>query len=144
MPVQNSDVPSISSDKWIKLAHLHELQSVQTRGGCYKINPLTTLPQFTPGENYYSGSLVQKVEHEVPIETVDQYFQLLFTPEIMEVFVRNTNSFAQSTHEMHWNVLTVPEFKTFMSVCLYLGIVKYPSKMDAWSDNKFYGSNWVQ
>lgn len=80
MPVENSEVPTISSDKWIKMAHLHELQSVETRGGSYKINPLTTLPQFTPGQNNCSGSLVQKVEHEVPTETVDQCFQLTLTP----------------------------------------------------------------
>ena len=72
--VENSEVPTISSDKWVILVHLHELESVESRGGSYKINTLTTLPQFTPGENYYSGSLVQSVKHEVPTETVDQYF----------------------------------------------------------------------
>jgi len=70
MPVEKPDVPTISSDNWAKIPHLSDLTSVSTRGGAHKIDPLTTLPKFMPGENYYSGSLAQKVERDIPIETV--------------------------------------------------------------------------
>jgi len=67
----------------------------------------------------------------------------MFTPEMIEIFVKNTNSFAKTNRQRYWHDLTVAEFKTFMSICLYLGIVKYPAKTDAWSGNKFYGSSSV-
>ena len=43
---------------------------------------MDTLPKFTPGEGHYEGSLVQKFDHEVPVDFVDQYFQLMFTDEV--------------------------------------------------------------
>jgi len=98
-PVENPNVPIVSSDKWLKITHVNELTSVATRGGTYKTNPLTTLPQFEPGERHKKGSLVQTVEHEVPVESADQYFQLMFTAEIVEAFVINTNEYAKSTNE---------------------------------------------
>lgn len=78
-PVENPNVPIISPNKWLKKAQLNELTSVATRGGMHKMNPLTTLPQFEPGEGHKKGSLVQT---EVPVESADQYFQLVFTAEI--------------------------------------------------------------
>ena len=63
----------------MKKAHLNELVSVLTRGGNHKVDAMSTLPKFTPGEGHYVGSLVQKFDHEVPVEFVDQYFQLMFT-----------------------------------------------------------------
>jgi hypothetical protein len=61
------------------------------------MNSLTTLPQFEPGEWHKKGSLVQ---NEVPLESADQYFHLVFTAEFF-VFVINTNSYAKSTDERH-------------------------------------------
>ena len=89
-PVEKPNVPIVSSDKWLKIAHVNELTSVATRVGTHKTNLLTTLPQFEPGERHKKGSLVQTVEHEVPVESADQYFQLMFTAEIVEAFVINT------------------------------------------------------
>jgi hypothetical protein len=118
MPVENSNVPTNSSDKWMKVAHLNELTSITTRAGAYMINPLASLPQIEPDENYYSGSVVQKTDHEGPVESADKYFQLMLTDEIIKVFVSNTNSYAKSTGERYWNDLFNAEFKTFMSICL--------------------------
>ena len=97
MPVENPNVPIISPNKWLKIAHLNELTSVATRGEMDKMNSLTTLPQFEPGEGHKKGSLVQT---EVPLESADQYFHLVFTAEFF-VFVINTNSYAKSTDERH-------------------------------------------
>jgi hypothetical protein len=68
----------------MKKAHLNELISVSTRGGTLKVNPMDTLPKFTPGEGHYEGSLVQKFDHEVPVEFEDHYFQLMFTDEMVQ------------------------------------------------------------
>ena len=65
--VESTDLPKMSSDRWMKRAHLNELSSVSTRGGNHKVNPMNTLPKFTPGEGHYEGSLVQKLDHEVPV-----------------------------------------------------------------------------
>jgi len=65
--VENTDLPKISSDRWMKKAHLNELISVSTRKGTLKVNPMDTLPKFTPGEGHFEGSLVQTFDHEVPV-----------------------------------------------------------------------------
>jgi hypothetical protein len=71
----------------MKKAHLNELISVSTREGNHKVNPMDTLPKFTPGEGHYEGSLVQKFYHEVPVEFEDQYFQLMFTDEMLQILL---------------------------------------------------------
>jgi hypothetical protein len=71
----------------MKKVHLNELISISTRGGTLKVNPMDTLPKFTPGEGHYEGSLVQKFDHEVPVEFEDQYFQLMFTDEMVQILL---------------------------------------------------------
>ena len=71
----------------MKKVHLNELISISTRGGTLKVNPMDTLPKFTPGEGHYEGSLVQKFDHEVPVEFEDQYFQLIFTDEMLQILL---------------------------------------------------------
>jgi hypothetical protein len=58
MPVENSNVPTNSSDKWMKVAHLNELTSITTRAGAYMINALASLPQIEPDENYSQSWIV--------------------------------------------------------------------------------------
>ena len=41
----------------------------------------------------------------------------MFKVEMVETFIKNTNSFAV-------------ELKNFISICLYLGVVKFPYKLD--------------
>ena len=101
---------------------------------------MDTLPKFTPGEGHNEGSLVQKFDREVPVNFKDQYFQLMFTDAMVQIFVIRTNSFARNNNKERWYDLTAVEFKTFLSICLYLGVVRFPSKMDAWSEENFYGS----
>ena len=66
---------------------MDELISVSSRGGNHKVNPMDTLSKFTPEEGHYESSLVQKFDHEVPVEFADQYFQLMFTDEVVQTFV---------------------------------------------------------
>ena len=62
----------------------------------------------------------------------------------MQAFVDETNAFASDMKVRYWRELTVAEFKTFLAIILYLGIVKYPSRGLAWSLFRFYGSNFVK
>ena len=50
----------------------------------------------------YEGSLVQKFDHEVPVEFVDQYFQLMFMDEMVQTFVINTDKFVRNTNIERW------------------------------------------
>jgi hypothetical protein len=43
----------------MKKVHLNELISILTRRGTLKVNPIDTLPKFTPGEDHYEGSLLE-------------------------------------------------------------------------------------
>ena len=92
--------------------------NLSARGAKHKPNPLSNLPKFTPAKGHYDGYLVTKVHHEVPVESVDQNFYLIFTENIVTTRVKNTNSLTRATKRLDWYEFTAVESKTFIGVCL--------------------------
>ena len=114
-----------------------KLPTKQIRGKSVETQPEDLLPKFGVRSNKmgYTGQELANAE---------DYFLLLFSDEIMQTFVEATNDFAKATNRKKWRKLTIPEFKTFLAMVLYLGLVKYPSRGMAWSIYKFYGSEFVK
>ena len=120
----------------------------------------TKSPEFNlPSRETRSGELVSDPEDELPsfgvrsnnigytgqsLPEAKDYFLLFFCPEIMDTFIASTNAFAKTTKKKYWRELTLDEFKTFLAIILHLGMVKPPSRSDAWSLYPRYGNDWVK
>jgi hypothetical protein len=135
-PVENDyDIASLA-EKWNKKSYVPQLPTSETRNEVHTADPLSTLPAFTPGRNYVYGSKVQK---EKPgLSTVLQYFFLMFDEEIIVRWVEETNNYANDTKLKEWYDVTPMEFKTFLAIVFYLGIVKLPERRMAWAKNSIF------
>ena len=65
---------------------------------------------------------------------------------ILEQWVNATNEYAAlKASANHWRYnLTSAELKMFIAVILFLGVVKWPGRMDAWSDKTILGNPWLR
>jgi hypothetical protein len=71
---------------------------------------------------------------------------LFMTVTVLTTFVNATNAFGKKSiwYVKHWfKDLDIAEFKTFFSIVLYLGVIKYPSRKLAFEDSAF-GSVFVR
>jgi hypothetical protein len=75
--------------------------------------------------------------------TALEFFLLLFTVPIMNSFVTATNSYAAALKRVDWRDVTVPEFKVFVSMLLYFGVVDLPSRRMAWRSNSIFRMPWA-
>lgn len=68
-------------------------------------------------------------------------FCLFFSPEQMEIIVKNTNTYAyiKNTREgRKWKDLTIEEFRIWLAILIYSGVFKLPSIEDFWNkDSRF-------
>ena len=75
-----------------------------------------------------------------------EYFNLLFTADIWDYVVRETNAYAaiklarlrprQRSLYSRWHDVTVPEMKAFIAITFNMGIVQLPSIKEYWSTNE--------
>lgn len=78
--------------------------------------------------------------------TPSQYLELLWTNEIVDTFVEQTNLYAQHQDRPSWspeNGVTREELKKFIGITLYMGISQLPSRRMYW-ESGIYGSAFVQ
>ena len=72
------------------------------------------------------------------------FFLQLFTPSILLAFVDATNSYASANkNRSGWVPVTLPEFKVFIALVLFFGIVQLPSPRMAWSSDSMFRLSWV-
>ena len=58
----------------------------------------------------------------------DSFFQLFWTPDVIEKMIRNTNWYGR-TFIPRWQYdLTSAEFKGFLAIILELGVTKFPNR----------------
>ena len=132
----------INDEKWKPLdvtSPALKLPNRSTRTGSQEESLDDVLPKFGIRKSKvgYTGSL-----NSLP-EAKDS-FLLFFCDEIMTTYVDATNGFARSTRRLDWRELTVAEFKTFIAVVIHFGMVKTPTRQDAWSFSKRYGNEFVK
>lgn len=101
-----------------------------TRTGDHVLPLLSELPSFRGP----SGSTVPRAFCKTP----RHYFELFFTPDVIHTFVTATNSFARNRRYSDWTDVTDDIFKKFLALLLLFGIIKYPSKLMAWSQGMFF------
>ncbi|XP_017339063.1 piggyBac transposable element-derived protein 4 [Ictalurus punctatus] len=73
--------------------------------------------------------------------TAMELFQLFFSTSVLHRIIQNTNDFGSSrgsTLASPWTDLTLEEMFSFMSVLIYMGIVKCSSFTDYWRGGKLY------
>lgn len=63
-----------------------------------------------------------------------RFFELLFTPAMMDKFVAQTNEYAASVHRNRWKDLTRDTLKLFFGIVLYMGLVRLNQREDYWND----------
>jgi hypothetical protein len=85
----------------------------------------------------YSGPLAGPKLTNVGISKAAQMsacdvFKLLFTDEICEKFVEETNKFARHVGRHDWIDLTLHEFHRFIAIVLYMGVVNIGERRAYW------------
>jgi hypothetical protein len=106
-------------------------------GGTIELLPMSDIkprPGRRPG---LTG--VQGCEH---LTTALEFFSKLFTVDVMRVFVDATNAYAFARNRVSWETLTIAEFKVFLALVLYFGVVSLPSRRMAWSTTSIFNMPW--
>ena len=99
-----------------------------------------TLPPTVPGNRKYAGA------RNIPPTDDPSYgyfLDLLFTDEILDRFVEQTNSYVVHENVAKWSTLDKPELKKFFGLLLYMGIDQRPCLKMYWMVDKRFGNNFV-
>ncbi|XP_076831303.1 uncharacterized protein LOC143476823 [Brachyhypopomus gauderio] len=71
-----------------------------------------------------------------------QLFQLFFSTSVVQTLVNNTNKFAEMSaaagKKLKWTSVSVSEFYAFISLIIYMGLVKTKTIVDYWSQKQPY------
>uniref|UniRef100_A0A3B5AKH3 PiggyBac transposable element-derived protein 4-like n=1 Tax=Stegastes partitus TaxID=144197 RepID=A0A3B5AKH3_9TELE len=90
-----------------------------------------TLPPFcsarTPG-----SQLIGTVDY-----TVLELFQQFFTNTILLTLIKNTNTYGRATYKP-WVDITLKDIFSFLSVVIYMGVIKVPNLTDYWRQGRLY------
>ena len=72
------------------------------------------------------------------------FFELIFTDEIYEILVRETNLYAQQKiavkPDPKWRAVTKEEIKAYLGIRMYMSIVKLPETRMYWAKDIFFGN----
>lgn len=89
-----------------------------------------------------TGPKIQVPEGATPNEV----FSKIFTEELWDRLVTETNCFAEQqraattpttpSHLGKWTLVTVADMKTFIGLCLTMGILQLPTRRDYWRQKK--------
>ena len=82
-------------------------------------------------------------------QSPSQFLELIFTDEILNHFVEQTNLFVSHQDKPAWNInknpLTIPELKHFFGLQLYMGVVQRPyRKMYFNASDSIWGDKFVK
>ncbi|XP_066518900.1 piggyBac transposable element-derived protein 4 [Hoplias malabaricus] len=71
-----------------------------------------------------------------------QLFQLFFSTSVVQTIVQNTNKFAEKSaaagKKMKWKPVSVNEFYSYISLIIFMGLVKAKRLTDYWSQSLIY------
>lgn len=100
----------------------------------------STLPIFK-GRN--SGSRVNKTPGAPLVSTTVDYFMLFWDTVIIGCFIAASNAYGEYVVKK-WTTLTIAEFKSFLAIIIYFGVVKYPKRSMPWQKKGKYSNPWVR
>lgn len=77
----------------------------------------------------------------LPNKSALDFFELIFTDDLYNLIVTETNRYATQqrkeprNQKTPWTALTIEEFKTWFGLYLSMGIVQQPSLVDYWGQS---------
>ncbi|XP_067270815.1 piggyBac transposable element-derived protein 4-like [Pseudorasbora parva] len=88
-------------------------------------------PKHTPGPQLVSNTSCSPL----------QYFELFFSKSVMRTILSNTNEYGAKRQEgkkEEWQEISVKEFKSFLALVIYMGLLKCFSLTDYWRKSHIY------
>ncbi|XP_056095279.1 piggyBac transposable element-derived protein 4-like [Rhinichthys klamathensis goyatoka] len=88
-------------------------------------------PRLTPGVQLVSNASCSPL----------QYFELFFSKSVMRTILENSNAYGAMRHkgkEKPWQDISVKDFKTFLALVIYMGLLKCFTLTDYWRKSDIY------
>jgi len=94
---------------------------------------MANVPPFLPKSSHYVPGSVKNLPPDFDA-TPGDFLGLLISKTILDTWVEASNAYAAAKARKKdcWQDLDVPMLRSFISIILFLGLVKYPSVDDAW------------
>ena len=82
------------------------------------------------------------VKQHIPVNASPlEVFSKIFTEELWDLLVTETNRYAEQARQTptnsKWTPVSKTEMKTFIGLCLTFGVLKLPSRRDYWRQTKW-------
>nr|XP_055068370.1 piggyBac transposable element-derived protein 4-like [Misgurnus anguillicaudatus] len=79
----------------------------------------------------------------IPVESYSalELFQQFFSPLVCQTIAQNSNAYAaknQDTARKPWQDMSVKDFFSYLSLVIYMGLVKVPGAKDYWNGSRLY------
>lgn len=98
--------------------------------------------------------------HEVPLDNFDKnplvtasfissrsapltYFDLVFSEELFQLIVDQTNSYASQSNAREWDPVTLPEIQAFIGMLILMGLHRLPNIRLYWSSDPLFRVNEI-
>ena len=111
--------PAVAGPKWIDIPILDVREAVIGRRGAVIE---TMIPKFLGRSAGHQNIPADSMRNKMPID----FFIIFLSDDILTRFCNTTNNYAAMMESKSWGELTVPEFKVFICVIVFMGIVKLP------------------
>ncbi|XP_039538379.1 piggyBac transposable element-derived protein 4-like [Pimephales promelas] len=110
---------SISEDKW-KSVDEPDIEPTQPH----------FRPRLTPGVQLVSNASCSPL----------QYFELFFSKSVIRTILENSNAYGAMRHKEKkpWQDISVKDFKTYLAMVIYMGLLKCFSLKDYWKRSDIY------
>uniref|UniRef100_A0A8C2BRA3 PiggyBac transposable element-derived protein domain-containing protein n=1 Tax=Cyprinus carpio TaxID=7962 RepID=A0A8C2BRA3_CYPCA len=132
-PTSKSPPPpqSLSSGVRVTRSRLHNLSDKDEAPPMHSF-----APKWPPGPQLITDELYSPI----------QLFQLFFSHRVVLEIIANTNAHAEklsiSGKKFNWETLTLDEFNSYLSLIIYMGILKVKELSDYWSKRLGYDFNF--
>ncbi|XP_051550033.1 piggyBac transposable element-derived protein 4-like [Myxocyprinus asiaticus] len=69
-----------------------------------------------------------------------QFFELFFSTSVMQTIVNNTNAYGAKCRngKKPWHDITIKDFRSYLALVIYMGLLKCPSLRDYWRTSNIY------
>ena len=123
-------VPAVAGPKWVDIPILDAREAVIGRRGAVVE---TMIPKFLGRSAGHQNIPADIMRNKRPID----FFFIFLSDDILTRFCNATNDYAAMIESKSWGELTIPEFKVFICLIVFKGIVKLPERVTYWQKGQF-------
>lgn len=123
-------VPAVAGPKWVDIPILDAREAVIGRRGAVVE---TMIPKFLGRSAGHQNIPADIMRNKRPID----FFFIFLSDDILTRFCNATNDYAAMIESKSWGELTIPEFKVFICIIVFMGIVKLPERVMYWQKGQF-------